>query len=158
MEREYLDATLKYPKRPQVHLALAKFYEYIKLYSRAKESYLKAIDLDSSALESMAGLGRIYHSEGMLEKAYEWIDSCYMGLGKGRLYLAETEKEFRKVVRQKRREFARELGIRPADEPVAIRFQIGADDAEYPKNRPCPCGSGKKYKLCCMKKGSAIDP
>jgi len=23
---------------------------------------------------------------------------------------------------------------------------------EYPRNQPCPCGSGKKYKVCCAKK------
>jgi len=24
---------------------------------------------------------------------------------------------------------------------------------EYPRYQPCPCGSGKKYKVCCAKKG-----
>lgn len=25
----------------------------------------------------------------------------------------------------------------------------------YPRNKPCPCGSGKKYKHCCWSKGNA---
>jgi uncharacterized protein YecA (UPF0149 family) len=24
------------------------------------------------------------------------------------------------------------------------------------RNDPCPCGSGKKYKVCCMRKGEAV--
>jgi len=24
------------------------------------------------------------------------------------------------------------------------------------KNKPCPCGSGKKYKICCLKKGRRV--
>ena len=26
------------------------------------------------------------------------------------------------------------------------------------RNDPCPCGSGKKFKACCMRKQSAADP
>ena len=52
------------------------------------------------------------------------------------------------MVRQKRREFAQEIGTKPEDKPVEIRFRL--DVTDYPKNKPCPCGSGKKYKLCCM--------
>jgi hypothetical protein len=26
---------------------------------------------------------------------------------------------------------------------------------KHPRNAPCPCGSGKKYKHCCLKKGFA---
>jgi preprotein translocase subunit SecA len=26
------------------------------------------------------------------------------------------------------------------------------------RNDPCPCGSGKKFKACCMRKQSAVDP
>ena len=29
---------------------------------------------------------------------------------------------------------------------------IKADHKEVGRNDPCPCGSGKKYKQCCMKK------
>ena len=26
------------------------------------------------------------------------------------------------------------------------------------RNDPCPCGSGKKFKACCMRKGASADP
>ena len=33
------------------------------------------------------------------------------------------------------------------EEAIKLKFQIGRND-------PCPCGSGKKYKKCCLKEQS----
>jgi len=35
-------------------------------------------------------------------------------------------------------------------QPVSSTIAKGADD-RIPRNSPCPCGSGKKYKKCCLK-------
>lgn len=149
MEKDHRKAADLSPGQPSVHLTLGKFYEYVKESSLARKSYLRALDNDSRALEAMAGLARLAHSERDLDKAFEWIGDCYESLDQGKIYLAGDASEFKKVVREKRREYARELGVRVDDQPVKIRFSI--DMPDYPKNRPCPCGSGKKYKLCCMK-------
>lgn len=149
VEQEHLDAVRLHPTRPAAQLALGKFYEYVKDYQSARRAYLQAVDLDARALEAMAGLARLDHAEERLQEALDWIESCYEGLDKGNFYLTEDRSMFKKMVRQKRREFSRELGIKPEDKPVEIRFRL--EQAEYPKNKPCPCGSGKKYKLCCMK-------
>lgn len=37
----------------------------------------------------------------------------------------------------------------PLPKPVE---PIHRADKELGRNDPCPCGSGKKYKACCMKK------
>ncbi len=154
LEEEYLQAIGRQPSKTQGHITLGKFYEYVKQHRKARDSYLKAIDLDAAALEAMAGLARLCHAEGRHAEAFEWIESCYDNLSGGNLYLAPDPRDFKKVVREKRREFARTAGIRLKDEPVEIRFK--AEDAvEHPRNQPCPCGSGKKYKLCCMKKERA---
>jgi HEAT repeat protein len=148
-EKEHLGALGISPTRPETHLALGKFYEYVKEFREARSFYLQALDLDSKALEAMAGLARLAHAEGNLKEAAGWIEDCYSILDKGHLFLAEDTALFKKTVREKRREFARELGVKPKEKPVEIRFSM--DASQYPKNRPCPCGSGKKYKLCCMK-------
>jgi tetratricopeptide (TPR) repeat protein len=149
VEEEHLSATELTPTKPGVHLALGKFYEYIKEYSKARSAYLKTVDLDSRAVEAMAGLARLSHAEGDLEAASQWIQQCYENLDKGNLFLTEDKGAFKKAVRQKRSEYARDAGKKPLDDQVRIRFSI--DTPDYPKNKPCPCGSGKKYKLCCMK-------
>lgn len=150
LERENSEAAQRNATQPQAHLVLGKFYEYVKDFPRARRAFLKALDLDPRALEAMAGLARLDHSEGRVSEAYEWIDRCYRHLSEGRLYTAKDSQQFKKAVREKRRGLARSLGIHPEEPPVKVRFQI--ESTEYPKNRPCPCGSGKKFKLCCMVK------
>jgi len=149
VEREHLNAVELAPGKPGVQVALGKFYEYVKEFPGARQAYLRALDSDARALEAMAGLARLAHAEGDLEKAVEWIEDCYENLESGKLYVAKDASEFKKAVREKRREYARESGVKLEDKPVKIRFSM--DEPDYPKNRPCPCGSGKKYKLCCMK-------
>jgi tetratricopeptide (TPR) repeat protein len=147
-EREHLEAVDNFPTKPAVHLALGKFYEYVKQDREARKAYLRALDLDTHSVESMAGLARLEHAAGQLKAANEWIESCYANLEKGHYYLADDQAAFKKAVREAHREYARELGAKPKEAPVEIRFHL--DVAEHPKNKPCPCGSGKKYKLCCM--------
>lgn len=149
VEREHLEAVRLQPSRPAVHLACGKFYEYIKDYPSARRFYLQAIDLDARAVEGMAGLVRLDHAEGKMKEASEWVQACYDNLDKGNFYLTGDIPAFKAMVRQKRKEFARELGIKAEEKPIEIRFRFDAGD--YPKNKPCPCGSGKKYKLCCMR-------
>jgi len=149
IEKEHQAAVENFPAKPAVHVAAGKFYEYVKQYPAARKAYLQALDLDARALEAMAGLARLDHAEGRQGEALNWIESCYEQLDRGNLYLAEDAAAFKKAVREKRREFAREAGAKPEEKPVEIRFKVETSD--YPKNKPCPCGSGKKYKLCCMK-------
>ena len=40
------------------------------------------------------------------------------------------------------------------DEPLPSPDTIVRDRAKTGRNDPCPCGSGKKYKKCCLKKGN----
>jgi len=149
-EEQHLQAVKAQPSRPATHLALGKFYEYVKRDGNARAAYLRAIDLDRQCLEAMAGLARLDHAAGRLREAFEWIDQCYQALDKGRFYLAEDTNAFKKMVRHTRKEFARQAGEKPREQPVEMRFHI--DPVDYPRNKSCPCGSGKKYKLCCMRK------
>lgn len=150
IEQELLERVGAAPTQPQAHLALAKFYEYVKVPGEAKKSYLLALDLDQTALEAMAGLARLAEIETHYREAYQWCQRCLENLTTGHVYLVESFDEFKKALRDKRHEYARRAGIKPESEAVPIRFRVEA--AAYPKNRPCPCGSGKKYKLCCMGK------
>jgi uncharacterized protein YecA (UPF0149 family) len=38
------------------------------------------------------------------------------------------------------------------DEPEEIVEPFFQETPKIGRNSPCPCGSGKKYKKCCMKK------
>ena len=148
LERERLQKLEDHPTKPAAHLALGKFYEYVKADDRARKAYLRALDLDTHCLEAMAGLARTDHTAGRLKEALEWLESCYEQLETGNYYLVEDKAAFKKAARDARREYARELGVKPKEAAVEIRFHLETSD--HPKNKPCPCGSGKKYKMCCM--------
>jgi preprotein translocase subunit SecA len=42
----------------------------------------------------------------------------------------------------------------PAPRPAARPEARAADGQKVGRNDPCPCGSGKKYKKCCLLKGA----
>jgi len=42
--------------------------------------------------------------------------------------------------------------VRQSDPEAAISATITRDDARVGRNSPCPCGSGRKYKQCCLRK------
>jgi len=80
--------------------------------------------------------------------------------------LEEWRREIAEKSRQKPFMFGGEA--KPSMPPDSTRKRIGSDgaslqwskphplvaDEKVGRNDPCPCGSGKKYKKCCMDKGS----
>ena len=47
--------------------------------------------------------------------------------------------------------------LRRAGDPAdglraALRPLLASPPSDIPRNRPCPCGSGRKYKVCCLRK------
>ena len=52
----------------------------------------------------------------------------------------------------KREKVARETGTGAANNAQVKKQPIRNKDKKVGPNDPCPCGSGKKYKKCCMQK------
>jgi hypothetical protein len=42
------------------------------------------------------------------------------------------------------------IGVRPT--PSGVERPVRRLEAKVGRNEPCPCGSGKKYKFCCLLK------
>jgi tetratricopeptide (TPR) repeat protein len=152
IEKEHREAVAQHGSRPLSHLALGKFLEYTKRYGEARIAYLQALDSDARSVEALAGLARIDQARGALDDALGWLESCHELLDRGSYYLTEDKPAFKKMVRRVRRELARALGQKPREQVVPVPFRL--EVSEHPRNKPCPCGSGKKYKLCCLKGAS----
>jgi len=43
--------------------------------------------------------------------------------------------------------------LRESDPAVQVSATVTRTTARVGRNNPCPCGSGKKYKQCCLRKG-----
>ena len=52
----------------------------------------------------------------------------------------------------KREKVAKETGTGAANNTQVKREPVRNKDKKVGPNDPCPCGSGKKYKKCCMQK------
>jgi preprotein translocase subunit SecA len=55
----------------------------------------------------------------------------------------------------KREKVAKETGTGAATNTEVKKVPIRNKDKKVGPNDPCPCGSGKKYKKCCMQKDKA---
>jgi hypothetical protein len=71
------------------------------------------------------------------------------------------EKPWRRARRSSKSRRRQECEIAPADDqdvrraesPIVFRVGDPMPRKKLPRNAPCPCGSGKKYKNCCYRKG-----
>ena len=52
----------------------------------------------------------------------------------------------------KREKVAKETGTAAATKTQVKKQPVRNADKKVGPNDPCPCGSGKKYKKCCMQK------
>jgi preprotein translocase subunit SecA len=61
----------------------------------------------------------------------------------------QKEQEALERLRQEMESSVEDISLSSDEEPKVI----SAEDKKIPRNAPCPCGSGKKYKQCCGKSG-----
>lgn len=98
-------------------------------------------------------------------QACKWLTLCYGGCQKHRLiasasiaspsYLCEAYLRFFQHSRRRFRRLADELTgrRRPAAKASSRPKAAAQSSASSPgRNDPCPCGSGRKYKFCCLGK------
>ena len=45
----------------------------------------------------------------------------------------------------------RHIKVRGATRPTKVKAEPIVAEVKIGRNDPCPCGSGRKYKLCCGK-------
>ena len=57
----------------------------------------------------------------------------------------------------KREKVAKETGTGAANNAQVKKQPIRNKDKKVGPNDPCPCGSGKKYKKCCMQKDKTAE-
>ena len=98
-----------------------------------------------------------------------YLAICYGGCTKDRLttgggkfgretYLCEGLKMFFDHTREAFTRLAREVRQRhaPAAQPDQEAVQHTWDERPVSRNDPCPCGSGKKYKHCCLRRQNLL--
>lgn len=140
------DAIEKNSADPENYLGLGYIYQNIKKYSKAKENYEKAIEYGPSYIESYFFLATIASEQQDTHTAFDWLQkgSEYIEKAKYREDFEIDKKEFGRYYANFFNDLKRHTRQNvPALHPGTFSSKAGRND-------PCPCGSGKKYKKCCM--------
>lgn len=123
--------------------------------------YEDALVHDPKAVEAYISLGQIADDRGDLRKAYEHLKKAVELIDSGNYYkVRQNMDSFKADMLDAYMDLAKRLGIKDADlsarrfypKQPAQPLQPVVRESKTGRNDPCPCGSGKKYKKCCLDK------
>ncbi len=142
--RIYQERLAQSPQDSSLWVRLGNVYMKWQHVDEAKRAFEQAVALNPNNVEAHLSLGTIAYDERNKEKA--------------KRHLETVRRLTRTSLNPRHRDMAdaaawmlEDLGLKspliatPRFPPVVQRPRIG-------RNAPCPCGSGKKYKNCCMRR------
>lgn len=157
--RDYEARLAKHPDDPALHIGYGNILRFLGETEGAEAAYRRTLELDPQATEAHASLGQLAEERGDLANALSAYEQCLALARKARFYHVRDRREFLRGVEAARDgvEAARATRL-PDPVPAQAKLEtLVAQDRGGPKvgrNAPCPCGSGRKYKKCCLLKES----
>jgi tetratricopeptide (TPR) repeat protein len=158
--RDYEERLVRRPDDPDLLVGYANVLRLLGEAELAETSLRHALELDPAAADAYATLGQFAEERGDLAVA-EQMYRQIVALGrKARFYRVKNRGEFLERVEEALVRIQGARAVRPP-EPVSAQERLEtlqAQDrgtAKVGRNDPCPCGSGKKYKKCCLSKNEA---
>ncbi len=125
---------------------------------QAKEYYRKCLKFDPCCAEAALSLAHILSGEGQFKEALEIMKESLKYKSKWRLYKwhKRTFKDFERTFFEEYDKIEESIDssfvILDFSSKLPPKTTIIREYKKVSRNDPCPCGSGKKYKHCCMKK------
>ncbi len=153
----YQDEVRKSPEDPALRVGYGNVLLKKGMEEEAIRQYKEALRLDPLAVEAYASLGEFEADKGRPSGAYEYFRKAAERIHTGHYYRTKEIDRLKEAVILSREYFEGVLGKskeRVPDTPspgIIKREKTG-------RNAPCPCGSGKKYKKCCLNKDEAARP
>ncbi len=148
----YKEKISKKPKNPDNYVGLGNIYKYLRQYTLAEEQYKKAIEHGPFYIEGYLELAEIAKAKEDYHTALDWLE-------RGRPYLKRplicknidmTAEEIMKSYHLLHDQMLYFTGS-PIPSIAPSEYQVaGKRLNKIGRNEKCPCGSGKKYKKCCM--------
>lgn len=144
--QNYINDIDKNPLKVDNYIGLGNIYRHTKKFTMAEEYYKKALELDPIYIEPYYSLAVIAKKQKDYQSAFRWLEKgkkC-IRFAKYREDFDMGNAEFSVSYTAFFNELIRELDLKkPFLHPRVFTAKIG-------RNEPCPCGSGKKYKKCCL--------
>jgi len=106
----------------------------------------KAHSINPLALEAIINLAQLLIDSGHQTEALDLLEAARKDSNRWQTLPERSSAarvEFARMYHDLRREFGLDNGTTAVSQVVAQAPRVGRND-------PCPCGSGKKYKKCCM--------
>ncbi len=155
-DRYYREQIAQQPNRPDLRVGDANLLRNNHQPEQSRREYEKALELDPLAVEAWASLGELENKAGNLRKARDCYFRALEIFDRANLYrLTAHPEDFREQLAINVDELTEKLLDGEPDQedwtpppPLAKALSVGRND-------PCPCGSGKKYKKCCLGKEEA---
>ncbi len=149
--RYYEEMLAKTPESVAHLIGYANTLSNAKRADEAAAVYRKAIGYDPRSVEALVSLGQHASARGNLTEAYDYLEQAVQVLNSGNYYhVGQDLSEFKAGVYGVYANAAQQLGKTP-QAPDWVRPAL-AKKTKVGRNEPCPCGSGKKYKKCCLAK------
>ena len=165
--REYRGRLAANPESVPDLLGLGNLYKYLGPRRRSEECFERSMELDPAAPEAARSLAQIRFEAGDEEGAFRLLQRAVAQRHHWRFHrLMEgaTPADFRADFVSMYNDLAEHLGQEtlPAAPPGPASRRLFFQDPLRPepirrdpkvgRNDPCPCGSGKKYKKCCLRR------
>lgn len=150
----YAEAIAKNPLSIVNMLSLANGYATVGRERQAEAYFRKSLRIEPSSPEAAYALAEILERGGKRAEAFRVLELALKHKGRWRFHrLAESAHEdFLEVFV----ELYESVAPNGKQLPQALRQAVEAPrkaETKIGPNAPCPCGSGKKYKKCCDRKG-----
>jgi tetratricopeptide (TPR) repeat protein len=150
---EYRRKVASRPKDPALRVGLGNVLRFLGREEEAMEEYRTALELDPLAVEACSSLSEIHEARNEMDLALHYCQDALAVMDRGHYYRTDPS-GFREDLREKLQRLGGGM------EPHSIASRSPSRDLTFRatprvgRNAPCPCGSGKKYKKCCLNKGS----
>lgn len=163
---DYHEKVGEHPDNVVYRLGLGNCYNTVGRLARAEADWRECLRIDPACPEAAYQLAEILDKRGRRLEAFHILHTTLQHRRHWRFHHLRntTRQEFIEAYAGFYDELAPEgyndhlklMNMRFPDEAPAHTDMSGSlnnamDKAETPRNAPCPCGSGKKYKKCCGK-------
>ena len=153
---KYEKKILNDPADTVSRFCLANIYANTEQPIKAMPLYAKAIELDPAYLQPYVSLAEIEEARGNFIKALNYLEQGRKFFDSWKYHQSDkvTKAEFAEYYREFHLRMLGETqsNCRPIFKDEIIRGAAASSSQKIGRNAPCPCGSGKKYKKCCLLK------
>jgi len=149
IEASYRKKLEEMPDDPGIRIGYANV-----LMNRGKElesvyQFRQALKLDPHSAEAFGGLGNYEFLKENYKQSYEYFKQAYKYMNTCKFYRSTSPEALKESIVEELRKIEEILAD---DGAGAAKNYVFVETAEVGRNDPCPCGSGKKYKKCCLDK------